>query len=503
MATRRHGGGGLPLLARKALLWSAAALISLFILALLGYAQLLSWLQGEGFRSALEKELANKAQATSAEVAGTLGIEANRVSLQGITLARPALVQGLEARNIHAELVRAALLDKELHLTRLMVEEGTLTLDADQSGEELPPVRKKATGFLSGFAPTSARLDRFECKDFHANLRFGGRDFALADSSLTARPAPRQGKGAWELRLSNGRLHTPLPILGNSSLKTATLTLGNKSMALSDARLMLSPGELIINAVREQDKGNWSADIRTNSMDISRLIGEDWKKRLSGMLYGRLRADGSAEGLQRAEGRLSLQQGVLEALPILENLPVGDSYPYRSLRLDKATAQLSYPHADAARNIRQAWLLDKIDIRAQGGWLRVQGHALVDADGSLGGTLVIGLPERVAASLAPAGSTLYQSLFNATGEEGYLWLRMNLSGTLSAPQEDLSVRLTTLLSKALPQATDTLRQLLPTTSPKPPTAPAAEGEAPSPGSLLEEAGEAAGDIIGTGLRSIF
>ncbi len=507
MTTHRRSSRALL---RKVLAWGVAIFCTLMVLALLGYAQLLSWLQGESFRDSLEKELANTAQARSVAISGTLGIDANRLTLRGIRLKRRGVLRSFEGRNIHAELIRSALLDKQLHLTRLMMEEGSFTLDADRAKEKLPRVRQGASGFLSRLAPTSARLERFECKDFNASLRLGGRDYSLTDSSLTAQPLePRgssKGESLWELRLNSGRVRTPLPVLGDSSLKDATITLSKEAATLSNARLLLSPGELIINAVREQSNGDWSADIRANSADISRLIGEDWKKRLSGALYGRLRASGDSEGLRQAEGNLSLQQGVLEALPILENLPVGDSYPYRSLKLSKATARLSYPHEDAARNIRNAWLLDQIDLRAEGGWLRVQGYALVDAEGSLGGSLLIGLPNRVATTIAPANSPLHRSIFNAEGEEGYLWLRLNLSGSLSAPQEDLSVRLMTLMGSTLPQAADTLRNLLPGSS-TPAPAPAAEDKdntAPTtPGQLLENAGEAAGDLINTGLRTLF
>ncbi len=501
MSARRRGGSTCPPALRKALMLGFIVLAALPVLGFLGYAQLLSFLQGEGFRASLEKELANKAQASRVELAGNLSIDANRLSLKGLSLQRADLLQELSCRSIHAELKRAALLDKQLHLTRLMVEEGSLSLHADRKGAELPAIRKSAAGFLSRLAPKSARLDHVDIKDFNTTLTLGGRTFRLADSALSASPTTHRGKG-WEVRLSNGRVHTPLPILGDSSLKSATLTLGGKTATLSDARFMLSPGELIVNAAREQASGNWSADVRANSVDIARLIGEDWKKRLSGMLYGRIHAEGNSEGLRQAEGRLSLQQGVLEALPFLSDIPVGESYPYRSLKLDKASARLSYPHADAARNIRNAWLLDDIELRAQGGWLCVRGHALVDADGSLGGALLIGLPENVATPFAPPGSPLRNSIFNAEGEKGYLWLRLNLSGSLSNPQEDLSVRLRTLLNSALPDAANTLRNLL---IPRKAASPAEGDRSPAaaPARMLEEAGDTAGDIISTGLRSIF
>ncbi len=533
MSTRRKGGSGFPPLLRRFLVWGFVTLAALVLLGFIGYARLLSYLQGEGFRDSLERLLTDKAQATSAELESTLAIEDNHVSLQGITLTRPGKLQSFSGRNIHAELRRGALLDGELYVTRLMVEEGRLELNIDRSeetpgrvpagrqesapdqadgapkGKEEPAPRRRSRGFLSRLVPTSARLDRVDCKDFNATLVLNERPFTLSDCALTANPTSPMGKldatQPWEIRLTNGRLRTPLPLIGDSSLKTATLTMGSKHGTLSDARLMLSPGELVVNAVRENASGNWSADVRSNSVDISRLVGEDWKKRFSGVLYGRLQAEGHAEGLSKAEGPLSLQQGVLEALPFLSNIAIGNTYPYRHLKLAKATAHLSYPHADAARNVRKAWVLDQIDLRAEGGWLRVQGHAFVDADGTLGGSLLIGLPENVSTRFVPADSVLHRRIFNASGEAGFSWLRLNLSGNIKDPQEDLSVRLKTLLvPTSLPEAASILKTLLSPTSSTlaTPSAPPAGNEPPpssQPRQIIREAENTAGSL----LRSLF
>ncbi len=522
MAVRRHGGSTFPPVLRKALLWGLGALGALLLLGFIGYAQLLSYLQGEDFRATLEKVVVSKTGATSAEIEGTLGIDSNRVSVRGAKVTRPGMLHGIEGSGLHAELNRAALFERELHITRLMAEEGTFRFESVQNEQAKQPapapqqqapglMSQAASGFLASLAPTRARLDRFDIKDFNASFRQKGAEYTLADSSLSANPAPRQPKGTWEFRLSNGRVRTPLPVLAESNLKDATLTVGERHSTLSNARLMLSPGELIVNAVYGQAKHDWTADIRANSLELSRLIRGSWQKRLRGVVYGRLRMDGNANGLKQAEGTLSLQQGVLEPLPFLEDLPIGNNYPYRRINFEKATAHLSYPHADVSRNIHRAWLLDQIDLRAEGGWLRIQGHALVDDDGSLAGTLLFGVPESIGKQVAPIGSPLLQSIFNAKGDAGYLWLRLNLSGTLSDPQEDLSARLSTLIGNILPQAADSLRNLfLPAQDSQKPTeeqsAPGEGSTAPSgnsPAQLLEEAGKAAGGILSNGLRSLF
>ncbi len=525
MKKRKCGSGSHSFPLRKLALWGAGILTGIVLLLLLGYAQLLSYLQGESFRDSLENILANKAHAESVEIDGTLHIDGHRVTLPAVSARKPGVLHGVDARGIHADMRRSALLDRELHLTRLSIEEGTLILNTELGSSEpatatQPAVKKMQQGFLSGFTPRHARLDRANCNRFNSVVRFGGRDFSLTSSALEARPLPTLGKSAWEFRLSNGRLHTPLPILGDCSLKTATLTWGGKVSSVSDARLMLSPGELILNAAQEHNSKKWSADLRVNKMDIARLLREDWKKRLTGELFGQLDMRGSERSLSEAKGRISLQDGVLEALPFLSNLPLGNSYPYRSLCLERAEAHLSYPYADASRNIRRAWLMDNIDVQAKDGMLCMKGHVMVDEDGTLAGTLHIGLPTSIATQIAPVDSPLHGNLFS-DGEEGnsmYLWLRLNLSGTLSDPQEDLSVRLMTLVGgKLVEKAGGLLGNLLsggkssqPT--PEDDTTSAEDDEedesdeednSPSPADSIDNAGNAAKDIINTGLRGLF
>ncbi len=255
-----------------------------------------------------------------------------------------------------------------------------------------------------------------------------------------------------------------------------------------------------------------------NKADVGRLLSADWKKRLSGELYARLDLAGMGSKLQQADGTLALQQACLEALPILSEIELDGTFPYRSLRLEKATCNLSYPYSDSARNIRRAWRFNDLDLRAQDGMLRVRGHVIIDEDGALAGTLVIGLPTSVVQKALPMYSTLGARIFTATGEEGYEWLNLNLSGTLDNPQEDLTVRLKTLLTEAVPevarQAANTagnfFGQFFSAKKESPSSEPQEKKEQPadepqqSPsGGILQGATKAAGDLINTGLDTIF
>ncbi len=447
---RRKGAPGSK--GRKILIGLLAGAAVLGLLVALGAFQLLNWLQGDAFRRQLEQTIADKAQASEVHIPGNLNIDDELLSLPGLDLRRVDALQHAELKRIAATIDRSKLYSRILCIRKLSVEEATLQLDTAALGTPLPPARQEDAGFWSRFTPTSAILHAFECSDADIGLKLDGDTYNLSGCNITAAPLHPTRMEEWQLTTENGRLHTPLPYLQNCSIKTATLLYTPKSTILSECRFMLSPGELRAKGSYHNTNGLWHLEIKANKANVERILSEDWKKRLSGELYGELKLNGSRNNLREAAGSLSLQQGLLEGLPILSKIPVGNTLPYRSLELEKAECRLSYPFSLPRYNIRKAWLFDNIDVRARGGLLRVKGHVIVAEGGALRGTLTIGLPESVAAPLAKLHPTAASQLFNASGEAGFRWLNINLSGTTTAPQEDLTVRLGAILSAAAPEA---------------------------------------------------
>lgn len=201
------------------------------------------------------------------------------------------------------------------------------------------------------------------------------------------------------------------------------------------------------------EKRTWNAEMQVNKADVARILKEDWKKLLTGQLFGKLVMSGNADGIELSEGNLTLREGVLEALPILSEITVGNTKPYRRLPLEQAGCHISYPYDAPEHHISDAWRFDNIDVRAAEGRLLIRGHVVIGSDSALRGTLNVGIPLEMVAKI-PLGveAGLMDDLFNATGDPGYAWVTINLSGTTDNPKEDFSVRLSTLLGDNLPKA---------------------------------------------------
>lgn len=433
---------------------TALALVVLFLLSspfIIRY-QLLNWLQGSGFREQLSETIANKAQAQEVSIPENLRIDDERVSLPAVSLKRNDMLQHAAASRVVADIDKDKLFERELYIRKLTMEEGQLRLDTAALGAELPPVKEEDDGLLTRLAPQKVQLKAFECTDADVELTMAEKLYSLAGCRITAEPVGKNKKNEWHITLENGRVHTPLSYLSSSSIKIATLLCDPKSISLTECRLVLTPGELRAKGTYSLQNNQWHLNLRANKANVERLLDEDWKKRLSGELYGNLKINGKSSGIKEATGNISLQQGVLEGLPILSQLTLVDSTPYRTIRLEKAECRIRFPYAQPRHNIKAAWCFDNIDIRAAEGSLLIKGHVIICPDGALHGTLTVGLPDNVANVIAQQAPTVVEQIFNAQGAPGYRWLNINLSGTTDAPQEDLSARLKAIMITAAPQA---------------------------------------------------
>lgn len=467
-STRGKGAGNALL--RRIVILAAASVAIITIALVAGYYQLLSYLQGDSFRKTISDTLRSISGARQVEVAGNLNIQGNRVSNEGISLTGMRQVEQAKATGISAEVNRSALLGRKLHLYKLTMEEASISISMDENtvaGLPSLPASAKNTGKKKKNSNRKKRttnssndgiklgkqdfeLELLECRDANLHLTRNNGKYQLLSASVTATPAPKIAPEAWQLNIESARLHSPFSYLRDSSVKSATVICTPREIDLTDSSLMLTPGELRVKAHYDLKLDAWSADMQVHKGNIHRLLSDDWKKRFHGELYGRLLLTGKDSQVSTGTGSISVQNGTLEGLPFLSQLPVGNTYPYRSIELEKAECQLLFPfNSDKLQN---AWLFDKINLRAKDGSLIVHGHVLIGTDRRLSGTLTIGLPQKILGGALVAHEAIAAKLFTAHGEEpGYVWVNMNLSGTIDHPEEDLSVRIATLAGQNLGQ----------------------------------------------------
>ncbi len=492
---------------RRLLVWIAVAVGVLLALVIGAYLYLLTWLQGNGCRAWIESSVRQAAHARQVMVPEPLQMDGTNLTLPQISISRTRYFDELKINKLHVGLDRSSLFRRILRTRQFSAEELRLVFRAGNSPPSrsaAPAVSAEPTGqststrAASGTPVASSatddgstdsiaqhngffrdiRLRSFEAIYADTSVNFGERFVALKGYRLIAKPAPAGGKGAWTVNIENGQVVTPFSWLNDSGVKSANLKITGEEVQLTSCHILAAPGSARASGRFTPSTGQWKVRTHINKVALARFLHADWKKKLTGTLKGELVFSGQPGQSWQAGGKLETENAVIEALPVLSDLKIGHSYPYRSVHLEKATCDLSFPYSEPGHNIRDAWLWDNIDIRSKDGELLARGRVITGQDGSLSGTLKIGIPAQYIALLGLGNSPLVQQLFTGqAGESEYLWLRVNLSGTLEDPHEDLSARLETVLPKiisslpgeAIKKLNGVLGGFLPTPPPVQPT----------------------------------
>lgn len=451
---------------RRFCIWLGIALGVVAMSCIAAYFALISWLQGEGFRQKLAQALQAVTQAQEVSIPENLTIDGSHVTLPQCSILRMKNVEELSVRKMHLEVDRPALLKRILRLQQFSTDEMQLTINLSKQADPAPQKAKKPTAKRTNASSGSSFFKDIQARSFEShytdtNFIINDQKYTLSGYRLVALPRPATGKDCWAIAIENGRVSTPLSWLKESGVKNATLLYSSEEIQLNECKVMLTPGHLSAKGIYHRSSGLWKARLDIHQANVARLLNDDWRKRLTGSLNGRLDMSGETSSSWEAQGELRLEKGVLEGLPILSDIRLHGTTPYRTLELEKASCQISYPYTEPEHNIHDAWLWEHIDIRAKDGVLIVRGRVILGKDGSLSGTLKIGVPAKLVSEIGLEKSKLTSLLFNAPVEiPGYIWLHVNLSGTIDEPQEDISVRLATVLPQCLPEMADKAVQSL-------------------------------------------
>ncbi|MCB1062157.1 MAG: hypothetical protein KDN20_04450, partial [Verrucomicrobiae bacterium] len=207
-------------------------------------------------------------------------------------------------------------------------------------------------------------------------------------------------------------------------------------------------------------------DLRISNLDVKHVVGPEWEKKISGRVSGDIALEGSidAPGGLKQSGTLSLSEGLLTNLPLLETIgKYTKSERFQYLTLNEAVGDFE----------RQGDRLVITNIKIQSdGLSRLEGSLTIDGQ-AIAGTFRVGVTPGTLRWIPGAERKIF-----VTSENGFLWTNVNVSGTIEEPKEDLTSRLVvaaaeTLVEDAPQKAIDAAKEAI-----KNPTA--------TPGSLIEE-----------------
>jgi hypothetical protein len=161
-------------------------------------------------------------------------------------------------------------------------------------------------------------------------------------------------------------------------------------------------------------------------MKCEDLLNADWSKRLMGDVTSNFTLD-NHPSFSQASGKLTVQSGVLTALPMLDALAAyADTRRFRVLTLNEAHTGWRWKQGEFA-------LTDL--VLASEGLVRLEGNITIRGR-KMDGEFRLGLAPGTLSRIPGAETDVF-----APGERGLLWTTLRISGTLADPKEDLTDRL--------------------------------------------------------------
>lgn len=441
--SRSRRRGGRSLLVRLAV-GLAIGLVVLSGVAVLGFrAWLDRYLGSEDFEQLVVRELGNL---THSEVTlGNLSRVGSSFYLDEVELLGypEATFERISADRVRVDLdwggVRRGVWDvQRIEMDRLHVRVGDERLDPARR----PVVDPEADGggppaWLAARLPQRTEVDEVRVDQFSLDVVDEVQELWLRDSRVTMRPNVAAGS----MRVSGrGGDLVMRPLIGDEEdqrrLKVGEYTarLAGGAVFIDDAQLEYLGGSRVTVRGEIAPDGELDLRVNVNELNVAEVVREDWRRRLLGRMQLESHIQGGGEESEGAmqEGRLTLADGILESLPVLDQIATYTRVDrFRRLILDTAEAEF---HEQGG-----VLTVEKV-VMESAGLLRVEGGLVIEND-HLVGVFDVGVSPESLRWIPGAERRVFTGRRESPDSAGFVWTTMRLTGPVEAPREDLSARL--------------------------------------------------------------
>jgi hypothetical protein len=413
--------------------WLGKAAVALLVLGVIGfgvgYGLIRSYLHSDAFRKFLSAE--------ASEMAGVKGEfalfrwEGLAVETDSFEATSDGPVTALRADDLHTEiglggLTRGVWEVKGSSLRRLDV-----SVDARKRAAEPPPVaiqpqlKKEKSASRPAWFPSEAELQGLEVRELAAKITLD--QGLLVASGLSVNAEKVGSNAAYRADIKGGTLRLPSGPVPELRLEHAQLRYQENQVFLTDATVSAWSN------ARLQGSGEWDMASRRYSFEgdatgiqSEELLSPDWSKRLTGDVTTTFSANNHG-GYHQAGGKLTLHNGMLTALPMLDALAAyADTRRFRVLALNEAHTDWQWT--------RDALSLQNLVLSSEG-LVRLEGSITLRGQ-ELDGRFRLGLAPGTLSTIPGAETDVFLA-----GERGLLWTTLRITGTLDHPKEDLTDRL--------------------------------------------------------------
>ena len=444
--------------------WLGKAVVSLLVLAVLGlgagYGLLRYYLHSDAFRRFLSAE--------AGEVAGVTG-EFSPFDWHGLAVDTEAFeahgvgpITGLRADGLHTEVGLGGVRRGVWEILDSNVRRLEVSVDTTKQSDDRPPKRINQGAAskmkLAGWFPKDAELQGIDVRELvvKAILKEG----LVTANGMSVRAEPAGAKGAYRAEIKGGVVRLPFAMVPEMQLDHVRLRYQDERVFLTEATIVAW------DSGRIQGAGEWDMASRQFFMEgdltgakCENILNSDWSRRLTGGVTSSFVVN-NRQGFPQADGKITIQNGVLTALPMLDALAAyADTRRFRVLTLNEAHTEWHWKKGELT--------LTNL-VLASEGLVRIEGGMTIRGQ-EMDGVFRLGLAPGTLSTIPGAETDVF-----APGEHGLLWTTLRITGTLDDPKEDLTNRLITAaglrMFEQLPetgeQAFKFTRSLLGSSSPK-------------------------------------
>jgi hypothetical protein len=285
-----------------------------------------------------------------------------------------------------------------------------------------------ASGRTASSAGLSVKVELSPIRVQEANLSWpmsGGTTGLLRRAGLVL----SWNDGGWDTSVTGGELmmmNWPLLFVDQAQLRSR-----RDALYVTDGRLRLvNGGNLVVNGeVHFDGAREFNVTGRFADVPVANWLPEAGR----GQLVGQARGDGRVQGglnqgdALRVEGTITLVNGRLQALPVLDKLAVfTQTEQFRRIELQKGKAEF-------------VWKAGRLEVKnllmESTGLLRVEGGCVVENE-KIDGVFDVGVAASTLRWLPGARGKVF-----TVDRDGYLWTKVKIDGPLKNIKEDLSERL--------------------------------------------------------------
>jgi hypothetical protein len=395
------------------------------------------YLHSEAFRQTLGEGAANALHARHAEFA-PLEFDGATVFGENFRATRDdgGGFSSMEADELRASFDWHGLLHHTVQIDEMAVQR--LNIEPPVKGEAIP---ESAAGVAGTPAPLEQTPAPFGAE--HPGWTVDLRRAVIAEANWhwsddppggitgTALTLMPDGRDAWVIDAQGGTVETAgWPPL---ELESANMRWENPTLYINSASLRNGSSRLsVTGSIETRDSVN--LQVKLDGVDVQPFLTPDWRARLAGKLSGDAKIEaplgtGNAAQMLTVSGSLSMVEGQLTALPVLDEIGVfTHTAQFRQLELTRASADFTRtPERLEVRNM----------VVESEGLIRVEGAYTV-VDGQIDGTFNVGLTPETLQWIPGSQDEIF-----VDSRGGYRWTPMRLTGPVEHPVDDLTPRLVT------------------------------------------------------------